>query len=98
MLLVPTTWMVKVPRGVDPPVRTVSVDERPAATGLELKLAVVDEGRPLAESETEPAKPFFADMVTVKGVLEPLMTVREAGVSVSAKSGGCDTVRLTEAE
>jgi hypothetical protein len=84
----PVTLIVNVPRGVDLLVRTVSVEEPPAPTGLGLKLAVVDPGRPLAESEADPVKPFFAATVTAYVVLEPAVTVRDVGETVSAKSGG----------
>jgi|SRR5579859_97139 len=52
--LVAVPWMVRVyvPVRVDEVVDTVMVEELPAVTDVGLKLAVVPDGSPLAESET----------------------------------------------
>jgi hypothetical protein len=86
-----------VPAGVDEVVRTVSVDVLPVvAAGLNVPVAPA--GRPLTLNVTEPAKPPVRVRVTEYVVLDPLVTVRLAGVRAIEKSPvtGAVTTSVTD--
>jgi hypothetical protein len=83
--LVPVIVSVDVPAGVVVLVVTVIVDDVPVGFGL--NDAAAPDGRPLALSETEPAKPPLGVIDTLYVVLPPATTVLLAGVAPSEKSG-----------
>ena len=71
----------------------VSVVEPVALAGL--KDAVTPFGRPLAEKETAPLKPFAGTTVIATFPLAPGATLRLGGAAVSVKLGGAATVSVS---
>ena len=90
--LVPVIVSVKVPRVVVLSVLTVSVAV--AEVGFGLNVAVAPLGRPLTLSVTAWLKLPEGVTVTPNVVLDPRLTVREAGEADREKSGAC-TIRVT---
>ena len=85
--LVPVIVSVFVPAGVLLAVVMVSVLDPDPAMELGLKLAVAREGSPLTLRLTVPVNPFSAPTVTLYVVLDPRVTVCEAGDAAMLKSG-----------
>jgi hypothetical protein len=90
-----------VPTALFEPVVTWRVVLPDAVTVLGVKLALAPLGRPDAENETAPTNPPTAETETAYDVLLPFLTVRELGLTASAKSGGgggASTIRVTITE
>jgi hypothetical protein len=85
---VPVMVTVAVPTVAELDAARVSVLVVVADAGL--NVAVTPVGSPLAVSDTAPANPFAADMLTVAVPLAPWVTVTAAGETDSEKSGGSD--------
>jgi hypothetical protein len=82
---VPVMVTMEAPVGVDAPVATVIV-ELPVA-GFGVNVAVAPAGKPVAASETAPAKPPVGTTATSYDAEFPGLTVRLAGDPEMAKSG-----------
>jgi hypothetical protein len=85
--LVPVMVSVAVPIGVLRFVVMVSVLDPDPVIELGLKVAVARDGSPLTLRPTVPVNPFSAPTVTAYMVLDPRVTVCEAGDAAMLKSG-----------
>jgi hypothetical protein len=95
--LVPVTLIVNVPFVVVRVVRTVSVDDPGAATGLVENVAVAPDGSPVTARETLPENPPVVPMDTVYVALPPAVAVTDAGLRAIEKFGGTATTSVTDA-
>ena len=92
----PVTVTVNVPGAAALLAVNVKVNVPLVVTDVGLKAAVTPLGRPLAESETVPVKPFCAPIVIVLGLPVPCAMLRVVGEAARVKFGLADavTVRL----
>ncbi len=72
----------------------VAVEEPAPVIEAGLKPTVTPAGAPVAESATEPVKPFSAVVVIVEVPELPCTTLTAVGAALMVKSGGAVTVRL----
>src|SRR5262252_1773509 len=95
--LVPVTVIVYVPSGVFRTVDTVSVEleNGPTDDGRLVVGPCLRSGEIVADRLTVLLNPFKPLTVTLNVVVEPRLTLRDDGVTVSVKSGGDGTITVT---